>query len=132
MSSKPCCEVQSCCRFGQTWSTNVGRRNWAEQFFCVCQIITRVAILVAGGFQNEKKPNHEMQVACISRLLFHLNFCQVFECDDGQIIAFGNITFRVKEPRYLDEANDDLKGVGYLDAEILSGRFQRKAFICIP
>ena len=59
-------EVQSCCRFGQTWSTNVGRRNWAEQFFCVCQIVTQVAILVAGGFQNEKKPNHEMQVACIS------------------------------------------------------------------
>lgn len=29
VSSETCCEVQSCSRFGQTWSRNVGRRNWA-------------------------------------------------------------------------------------------------------
>ena len=27
--------------------------------------------------------------------------------------------YEIKQPRYLDEANDDLKGVGYLDAKIL-------------
>lgn len=39
--------------------------------------------------------------------------------------------YEIKQPRYLDEANDDLKGVGYLDAKILRS-VQWKAFICIP
>ena len=60
------------------WETQLGqKRLWW------CQIVTRVVILVAGGFHNEKN------------------------------------AYEIKQPRYLDEANDDLKGVGYLDAKIL-------------